>query len=293
MAGGKVLLDSHFNYETREDDGLNDDDLARAELYDPDSGTFTLTGKTAYPLLGRVYVSSLLSSGKVLSTLGDSCDEEYYAEVFDPSTETFSPTGNMTEARGFSTATLLPGGKVLIAGRGYRNGGSADLYEPVQGTFSLIGEIHREEGHTATLLPDGSVLLAGGWTCCGTLLASAEIYHPAQPAPSPLLYSLPLGVQGAILHAATQQLVSSSYPAVAGEALEVYGAGLVEGSVIPPQVSIGGRMAEVLFFGDAPGFPGLNQINVRVPSGVASGPAVSVRLMYLGRPSNEVSIEVR
>jgi hypothetical protein len=269
------------------------------ELYDPVSGRFTLTGPSSVPPnWGLSTISaSLLPSGNVLGVLYTGCDIGSLAEVYDWVSGTFTGIAGVGTGRAFTTTTLLPEGRVFIAGRDYTNrgtGGTAEVYNPPTGAFTAISGVGlSEEGYTATLLPDGSVLLAGGWLCCGYETAMAEIYRPAHPAPSPVLYSLPGGTQGAILHGATQELVSPENPATAGEVLEIFGAGLMDGGAIPPQASIGGQSAEVLFFGNAPGYPGLNQINVRVPIKVQPGSAVIVRMNYLGRPSNEVKIGVR
>jgi hypothetical protein len=89
-------------------------------------------------------------------------------------------------ARANHTSTLLPNGKVLIAGGFAGSGGeynpyrTAELYDPGSGTFQSIGEMTiGRSGHTATPLKNGKVLIVGGWTGRYDLRGSAEIYDPA------------------------------------------------------------------------------------------------------------------
>lgn len=101
-----------------------------------------------------------------------------------PNTRVGSVTrvGSMLEPRSGHTATLLPNGKVLIAGGMRRNQDfykSAELYDPATGKFQATGEMKdRRVSPVAVLLGSGRVLIAGGWIGHGCT-DSAEIYDPA------------------------------------------------------------------------------------------------------------------
>jgi Galactose oxidase, central domain len=285
------------------------------EIYDPAAESFAPAGTMIYPhvLPGS---ATLLPNGKVLFAGGvidneDNIGEDPaypdgiypYGELYDPSIGSFFATGNLVEARSGHAATLLPDGSALITGGSDRvTVQAAELYYPSIGIFRSAGEmVDSRCFHGATLLSDGRVLITGGLHSSGpqpapeVILASAEVYTPAALIAAPALFSLSGDGQGqgAIWHAITGLVASTATPAVAGEILSMYTNNLLDGGVIPPQVAFGGRLAEVLYFGPAPGYPGYYQVNFRMPAGVAPGSGVRVHLNYLNRTSNEVSIGVQ
>jgi hypothetical protein len=198
LSDGRVLIVGGFVGHTAIPTPLIDvpATLASAELYDPATATFTRTGSMA--TARGSHTATLLSDGRVLvaggqvatGALGDNTFAS--AELYDPGTGGFSPTGSMSTGRVGHTATLLTDGRVLIAGgRGAGMSGSgspfasAELYDARTGKFSATGSmttVRRE--HTATLLSDGRVLIAGG-TDASERLASAELYDPHTGAFSP------------------------------------------------------------------------------------------------------------
>jgi uncharacterized protein (TIGR03437 family) len=93
--------------------------------------------------------------------------------------------------------------------------------------------------------------------------------------------------QGMIWHAQTGQIAAADNPAVGGEALSMHTTSLADGSVIPPQVIVGGRLAHVLYFGAAPGYPGYYQVNFVAGRRCARGGGCSA--LNLSQPAEQRS----
>jgi hypothetical protein len=190
LADGRVLVTGGTNYGAQRSSRLGHaQELASAEVYDPASGKFSLTGSMT--LARSSHSATALGNGMVLVAAGvwapyplPPC-QGTSAEIYDPVTGMFARTGDMTIWMRTQTATLLPNGTVLMVGGSDPAShalAAADLFDPNALTFTAAGRMGTTRfGHTATALPDGTVLVTGGGggenAGDPVPLASAELYR--------------------------------------------------------------------------------------------------------------------
>lgn len=175
LPGGRVLVAGGF--------GASMTFLDTAEIYNPATGTFSPTGSMGTERYAAA--AAPLPDGRVLVAGGRNDDPPFTnldtAEVFDPFTNSFTPTGSMGTARLAPAAAPLPDGRVLVAGGTADDTTSlpsAEVYDPATGTFSPTGSMGVGRSFFAAApLPGGDVLVAGGNT--GPPLSSAEAYKPS------------------------------------------------------------------------------------------------------------------
>ncbi len=169
LADGRVLVVGGWY------DDMLQQSAAAAEIYDPVSGTWSSTGGLHQ---GRaVHTATRLADGRVLVAGGEenglppqSFDE---AELYDPVTGKWTVVNALSHRRYGHSATLLPSGRVLVAGGSdfvSPRVTSAETFDPTSETWTDAGNVDAAlYAHRATLLTNGDVLIVGG--------ADAELYH--------------------------------------------------------------------------------------------------------------------
>ena len=154
--------------------------LASSEVYNPKTGKWTLTGSMTN---ARQIFPAVAIKGNVLAAGGQGAGGTVLAaaELYSTAKGNWTSAGSMTVARLAHTATLLPNGKVLVAGGCTASDCSAytaasEIYDPVKKTWTATGSLNTARYyHTAVLLKTGNVLVVGGEGNS----TSCELYDPS------------------------------------------------------------------------------------------------------------------
>ncbi|MES2659581.1 MAG: kelch repeat-containing protein [Verrucomicrobiota bacterium] len=184
LQNGTVLITGGWGYFNPAVWGDFNHGIRQSEIYKPVAGQWT-----AIAPMSRFHYShatTLLADGKVLLTggYGPTPDSHHptgpvtTAEILDPSTGSWSETGEMASAKTDHTAILLKNGNVLAFGR---YGGNAEIYAPATGSWGTAGSMV-SSGLVAVGPVVGTILQDGKVIATGSPDGSAQLYDPAANA---------------------------------------------------------------------------------------------------------------
>src|SRR5579885_937675 len=171
--------------------------VASAELYNPTAQAWSTTASMSTPRVS--HTATLLNNGKVLvaggCTAPSQCTALASVEIYDPSSQTWSPAGSLNVGRYSHTATRLADGRVLVSGGiSVCNSlvcnplASAEIYDPATNRWTITSAMSAARvGHASALLNTGQVLVAGGCSQPGLPcpVLGAELFNPSTGAWSP------------------------------------------------------------------------------------------------------------
>ncbi|HET7487001.1 MAG TPA: kelch repeat-containing protein [Acidimicrobiales bacterium] len=181
----------------------------QTEVFDPGTGAWSSTGSMQQAR--GDYASVLLGDGTVL-VVGGAYNERLSlgttagVERFDPTTESWTPVASMPWAAAFLSATLLPDGRVLVAGGRVRDGtktrviAQAAIYDPRTDHWQVGPDMHQERENHSAVLVNGAVPVVGGNRQLSDDTVDPELFDPVagtwtvMPAPSPLKGAVGLSV---------------------------------------------------------------------------------------------------
>jgi hypothetical protein len=172
--------------------------LSCTEIYTPETNTWRSGPNLLQQYRDHSSVQSTLNDGRVLVSGGygtfSPC-RETSAEIYDPTTDTFTRSTHMLRTRkresSDHTQSTLLDGRVLVCGTG-----TAEIYDPQTEVWSVASSMlqHRDKASQSTLL-DGRVLVCGGttpWYDCETSasprtlsFSTTEMYDPLTDTWSP------------------------------------------------------------------------------------------------------------
>ena len=180
------------------------------QVFDPGTRQFRPVGPMITPR--RTPTAAVLRDGLVLFAGGFATEDvdltTSSAELFDPVTLTFSPTGSMVSPRALHSMAVLPDGRVFVSPG--LNRSTVEIYDPATGTFSAAGTASLIGYTTAISVPDGRVALVARRALSRE--ASAEVWDPTTLAFSPR-HDLPGQAESAALLDDGQILLIGGEPA--------------------------------------------------------------------------------